>query len=132
MKVGFIVTDVRALLRYLLITGLLMLLAFGLFAVPFRGRTLFGHLRATSGEDVQQILAEMRDELDARKKADQAEPTKTSEARVADLRSKSAKVSFHGKSAQSSEKKTKIDENVSGREKRALDQLLTSRLNDKR
>jgi hypothetical protein len=57
---------VRALIRYLLITGILVGLAWGCFALPIRGRTVFGHIRALGESRMSTVLARIKADLDAR------------------------------------------------------------------
>ena len=76
---------VRTVLRYLLISGVVVGLAWAGFAVKIGDRSLFGHLRTMSGADVGDIwtrlqsdletrLAELRKEGEERKKAKPAAP----------------------------------------------------------
>ena len=55
----------RTLLRYVLITSIIVGLAWGAFAVRINGRTLYGHLRSSS-EEPGSILARIKAELDER------------------------------------------------------------------
>jgi hypothetical protein len=57
---------VRALLRYLSITGILVALAWGCFAVPIHGRTLFGHVRSLGDSKVETLLGRIKADLDER------------------------------------------------------------------
>lgn len=74
----FIIREVRALLRYLLISGVVVGVACGLFVVRIGDRSLFGHLRSMTGGEVgtviERIKADLDDRLEDLREANSARP----------------------------------------------------------
>lgn len=60
------IAEVRFLVRYLLLSGLVIGLACGLFVIRFGDRSLFGHLRSLGADDMDNVLAGFKAELDER------------------------------------------------------------------
>lgn len=60
------VLHVRTVLRYLLVSGLVVALAWGVFVVRVGGRTLYGHTRALGDADVGNAWTRLKSGLDER------------------------------------------------------------------
>lgn len=145
----------RTLLRYLLWTSLVVGVAYGLFVHRFNGRTAFGHLRASSASTFEEVIAKIRSDIGesfgekkpppkkiAVKKpapAPQAAPAlpaapppkltpKEQERRVERLKKAAATVSAAPKKGAPT-KRTRVDERIPARSEKAVDALLTSRVN---
>ncbi len=58
--------DVRTLLRYLVVSGIAIALAWGVFVVRVGDRTLFGHTRALGEEDVGNAWTRLKGGVDER------------------------------------------------------------------
>jgi hypothetical protein len=59
-------TKVRTLLRYLLVSGAVVGLAFGLFVLRIGDRSIFGHLRSLGQSDFDSAMAAVKSEVDQR------------------------------------------------------------------
>ncbi len=127
-----------------MLTGVLVALAWGVFGVEVGGKSVFGHARALTQKDFDSVLAEMKAELERRmddegheppakrreakaKKKAKKEKTSARDARVERLGAAAERVR-PSKKRRAPSRRTKIDERISAKDHKALDDLLSARV----
>ena len=142
---------VRMLFRYLLLSGLLIGLGWGLFAVRIGERSLYSHLRSAEQGRITAIIADIKKDLQARLDRQTRAKTKTAEKkkkstgkkrarqakkdrdRKAEKLAKAAKVASRApRSRNDPPEKTRTDEHISKQQEKSLDELLTARIRNRR
>jgi len=141
---------VKTILRYLLISGSLVLTVWLMFGLQIQERSIYSHLRTLRADKAQNLLGQIRAEFESKsqsepskkqrtavkKKPKSIKPKKT-ERQVQDLRVKKLKLAAKKVSRPVAQKiaekaktpgKTKVDVRISKKDEKALDDLLTARL----
>ena len=141
----------RALLRYLFASGLLVALAWGTFGLEVGGRSIFGHLRTLNSKRFDSVMAQVKADLErrlaseavdeeappkkktkktkrAKTTAPPAKPQAQQDGQVARLRATASRVEPKRAPRPRATRTTGVDERISAEDHKALDDLLSARV----
>ena len=137
---------VKTILRYLLICGSLVLTVWLTFGLQINKRSIYSHLMSLRDKPATDLIGQIRSEFESRtQKKTEPKAKVTSKAKldskekarkVQDLRVKKLKIAANKvksakpkpKKKSKPKKKTKVDSGISVEDEKALDDLLTARL----